>query len=68
MVRVRNSQRLTAAMHKVGGSAQLREYDGLSHNDLVMALTKPLAYKGPILPEMTDFLRGATARRVVPAE
>lgn len=68
VVRVRNSQRLTAAMHKIGGSAQLREYDGLSHNDLVMALTKPLAYKGPILPEMTDFLRGATARRVVPAE
>lgn len=67
VVRVRNSQRLAAAMHKVGGSATLREYDGLSHNDLVMALTKPLAYKGPILPEMTDFLRGATARRIAPA-
>lgn len=66
VVRVRNSQRLAAAMHKVGGSATLREYDGLSHNDLVMALTKPLAYKGPILPEMTDFLRGATARRIAP--
>ncbi|MDP3781375.1 MAG: alpha/beta hydrolase [Sphingopyxis sp.] len=67
VVRVRNSRRLAAAMHKVGGSATLREYDGLSHNDLVMALTKPLAYKGPILPEMTDFLRGVTARRVSPA-
>lgn len=67
VVRVRNSQRLAAAMYKVGGSATLREYDGLSHNDLVMALTKPLAYKGPILPEMTDFLRGATARRIAPA-
>ncbi|WP_137870145.1 alpha/beta hydrolase [Sphingopyxis sp. 2PD] len=67
MVRVRNSQRLAAAMHKVGGSAKLREYDGLSHNDLVMALTKPLAYKGPVLPDMTDFLRGATARRIAPA-
>ena len=67
VVRVRNSQRLAVAMQRVGGSAQLREYDGLSHNDLVMALTKPLAYKGPILPEMTDFLRGATARRVSPA-
>ncbi|MBU0823470.1 MAG: alpha/beta hydrolase [Alphaproteobacteria bacterium] len=66
VVRVRNSQRLAAAMHKVGGSTTLREYDGLSHNDLVMALTKPLAYKGPILPEMTDFLRGVTARRVSP--
>lgn len=64
VVRVRNSQRLAAAMHKVGGSATLREYAGLSHNDLVMALTRPLAYKGPILPEMTDFLRGVTARRV----
>jgi len=68
VVRVRNSQRLAAAMQRVGGSATLREYDGLSHNDLVMALTKPLAYKGPILPEVTDFLRGATARRVVSAE
>jgi acetyl esterase/lipase len=67
VVRVRNSQRLAAAMHKVGGSATLREYDGLSHNDLVMALTKPLAYKGPILPEMTDFLRGVTARRIARA-
>ena len=67
VVRVRNSQRLAAAMDKVGGSATLREYDGLSHIDLVMALTKPLAYKGPILPEMTDFLRGVTARRVAPA-
>ncbi len=67
VVRVRNSQRLAAAMHKVGGAATLREYDGLSHNDLVMALTRPLAYKGPILPEVTDFLRGATARRVPPA-
>lgn len=68
VVRVRNSQNLTAAMHKVGGTATLRTYDGLSHNDLVMALTSPLAYKGPILVETTDFLRGATARRVVTAQ
>lgn len=65
VVRVRNSQRLAAAMKKVGGMAQLRTYDGLSHNDLVMAFTGPLQFKGPtILPEVTDFLRGATARRV----
>jgi acetyl esterase/lipase len=65
VVRVRNSKRLAAAMAKVGGLAQLRTYDALSHNDLVMALTGPLQYKAPtILPEMTDFLRGATARRV----
>lgn len=64
VVRVRNSQNLAAAMQKVGGAATLRTYDGLSHNDLVMALTGPLAYKGPILAEATDFLRGATARRV----
>lgn len=64
VVRVRNSRRLAAAMAKAGGSATLRTYDGLSHNDLVMALTGPLSYKGPILAEMTDFLRGATARHV----
>jgi acetyl esterase/lipase len=64
VVRVRNSQHLAAAMEKVGGSVHLRTYDGLSHNDLVMALTGPLSYKGPILEEATDFLRGATAKRV----
>lgn len=68
VVRVRNSERLAAAMAKVGGSAQLRRYDGLSHNDLVMALTGPLSYKGPILAEATDFLRGATAKRVAPVK
>ena len=64
VVRVRNSRNLAAAVHKVGGAATLRTYDGLSHNDLVMALTGPLAYKGPILADATDFLRGATARRL----
>lgn len=67
VVRVRNSQNLAAAMQRAGGTATLRTYDGLSHNDLVMALTGPLAYKGPILAEATDFLRGATARRLPPA-
>lgn len=68
VVRVRNSQHLAAAIEKVGGSVQLRTYDGLSHNDLVMALTGPLSYKGPILAETTDFLRGATAKRVMAAQ
>ncbi|WP_432768282.1 MAG: alpha/beta hydrolase [Sphingopyxis sp.] len=70
VVRVRNSQRLAAAMARVGGQATLREYDGLSHNDLVMAFTPPLKYKGPVLAEASDFLRGVTAKRVgaAPAE
>lgn len=68
VVRVRNSQNLAAAMHKAGGAATLRIYEGLSHNDLVMALTGPLAYKGPILADAADFLRGATARRVSPSQ
>ena len=67
VVRVRNSQNLAAAMSKAGGQVDLRIYDGLSHNDLIMALTGPLSYKGPILTETSDFLRGATARRVVAA-
>lgn len=67
VVRVGNSQRLAAAMGKAGGAVALRTYDGLSHNDLVMALTGPLSYKGPVLADATDFLRGATARRVSPA-
>lgn len=68
VVRVRNSQNLAAAMTRAGGSAQLRTYDGLNHNDLVMALTGPLAWKGPILTEASDFLRGTTAKRVAAAQ
>lgn len=64
VVRVRNSKNLAAAMAKAGGSAQLRVYDDLSHNDLVMAMTAPLGFKGPILPEMTEFLRAVTARQL----
>ena len=58
------SQEVAAAMAKAGGSAQLRVYDDLSHNDLVMAMTAPLGFKGPILPEMTEFLRAVTARQL----
>ncbi len=65
VVRVRNSKNLAAAMARAGGSAQLRVYDDLNHNDLVMALTGPLQFRGPtVLPEITEFLRAATARRL----
>ncbi|WP_260582151.1 hypothetical protein [Sphingopyxis sp. PET50] len=40
----------------------------MNHNDLVMALTGPLAWKGPILTEASDFLRGTTAKRVAAAQ
>jgi acetyl esterase/lipase len=65
-VRPRNSQNLAAAIEKAGGAAVLRIYPDMGHTGIVMALAHPFRGKGPVLEEATDFLRGATARRIVP--
>ena len=66
-VRPRNSQNLAAAIERVGGSAALRLYPGMGHTGIVMALSAPFRSRGPVLGEATDFLRGVTGRRIVPA-
>lgn len=67
-VRPRNSQNLAAAIERAGGAATLRIYPGVGHTGIVMALSAPFRSKGPVLDEVTDFLRGVTARRIAPAE
>lgn len=66
-VRPRNSQNLAAAIERAGGPVALRIYPGMGHTGIVMALAAPFRGKGPVLEEATDFLRGVTARRIVPA-
>ena len=67
-VRPRNSQNLAAAIEKAGGAASVRLYPGMGHTGIVMALSAPFRGRGPVLEEATDFLRGATARRLPPAQ
>ena len=61
VVRVRNSRRLAAALRKAGGRVETREYEGMGHAGIVMALTKPFAQNGIVRDPMIEFLRVATA-------
>lgn len=55
-VRVYNSRNLAAAMKAAGATAQLREYPGASHNDLIMAVSRPFRSRLPVLEESSAFL------------
>jgi acetyl esterase/lipase len=55
-VRVYNSRNMAAAMKAVGAPAVLREYAGSSHNDLIMAVSRPFRTRLPVLEESSAFL------------
>lgn len=57
-VRPRNAINLAAREHALGSTTtRLRLYQGLDHNDLIMALSKPFRAKAPLLEESVAFLR-----------
>ncbi|MEO7247122.1 MAG: alpha/beta hydrolase [Novosphingobium sp.] len=57
-VRPRNAINLAAREHALGSrTTVLRQYPGLDHNDVIMALSKPFRYKAPLLEESLAFLR-----------
>ena len=55
----RNTRRLAAALRQAGGRVEERHYAGLNHSDTVLALSRPLRGKAPLLAEMTDFMKTA---------
>lgn len=56
-VRPRNSEALAARQAMLGsGTTRLREYSRLSHNDLIMAVSRPFRRKAPVLDESAAFL------------
>lgn len=55
----RNTRKLAAALREAGAKVEERHYEGLNHADTVLALSKPLRGKAPLLAEMTAFLKGA---------
>jgi acetyl esterase/lipase len=58
-VRPRNTRKLAAALREAGGRVEERHYAGLNHSDTVLALSRPLRRKAPLLAEMTTFLKDA---------
>lgn len=61
VVRVRNARNLAAAMRDAGGAVETREYEGMGHAGIVMALSKPFAQGGIVRDPFVAFARKATA-------
>lgn len=55
-VHAHNAIDLTARLRAVGGRVIHEDYPGLSHENVVMALSKPFSGKGPVLDRVTAFL------------
>lgn len=55
-VRPRNAINLAARLTELGAPVELRNYPGLSHEDVVMALSKPFRGKAPVLDDSVRFL------------
>lgn len=61
-VRPKNALNLGARLRELGAPVEVRNYAGLSHEDVVMALSKPFRGKAPVLDESVSFLNQITAR------
>jgi acetyl esterase/lipase len=64
VVKARNARNLAAREAVLGNRMTvLREYPGLSHNDLIMAVSKPFRHKAPVIDESVAFFKKALAER-----
>ncbi|GGB62604.1 alpha/beta hydrolase [Blastomonas aquatica] len=55
-VRPRNAINLTARLKQEGAMVEMINYQGLDHEEVVMALSKPFRGKGPVLKDSSVFL------------
>ena len=58
-VRPYNAINLTARLNELGAPVELENYEGLNHEDVVAALSKPFRDKAPVLDRSVTFLEGA---------
>jgi acetyl esterase/lipase len=56
-VRPRNVPALAEALRKIGHSAETKIYPGVGHAGLVLALSRPLRGRAPVLEDVADFFR-----------
>ncbi|MBW8815411.1 MAG: alpha/beta hydrolase [Caulobacterales bacterium] len=57
MVWPKNTVALAAKLRAAGVDVEERHYEGVDHVRMVLALSRPLRGRAPVLDEMTDFLR-----------
>jgi hypothetical protein len=50
-------------LNTLGAPVVLRNYQGLDHEDVVMALSRPFRGKGPVLDDSVEFLSAALRRQ-----
>ena len=60
-VRPRNSYRLAEALREKGAQAVVKTYPDVSHVGLVLALSRVLRGRAPVLRDMSDFFKDALA-------
>ncbi|CAN5166870.1 hypothetical protein BH09PSE3_BH09PSE3_16630 [soil metagenome] len=65
-VRPRNAINLTAALKERGAPVVLRNYAGLTHENVVMALSRPFRGKAPVLTDSVAFIQGVLSRSAEP--
>ena len=56
-VRPRNATALRDRLKALGAPVEFRNYPGLTHEEVAMALSKPFRGKGPVLADSVAFLR-----------
>jgi acetyl esterase/lipase len=54
-VKPRNGRKLAERLKAVGAEAQTKEYAGLTHVGIMLALAKPLRGRAPVLRDVADF-------------
>lgn len=57
-VKPRNAILLTQKLNSAGARVVFKAYEGLGHEDVVMALSRPFRRKAPVLDDATAFLDG----------
>lgn len=62
LVRPSNAYRLAARLKELGAPAELKDYPGLDHSEVVMALSQPFRGKASVLADTSAFLHAALRR------
>lgn len=62
VVRPYNTENLTAKLRELGAPVEMENYEGLSHEEVVMALSKPFRGKAPVLDRSVTFLERTMAQ------
>lgn len=62
VVRPYNTENLSAKLRELGAPVEMENYAGLSHEEVVMALSKPFRGKAPVLDRSVTFLERTMAQ------